>query len=117
MYKSPVGDAIVDNTATIALFRHKSEAIETLKDDKKLVMPDGAYSLLRTVHTLPPYYSEIFIKGETGIGVGRLVVSDYSKLLYSTDPVDKSAIKRYRDQGLSFDESIRRVLRDRGKGV
>ena len=114
MYKSPVGDAILDNTATIGLFRHKDEAVENLKSQKKLVMPDAAYNLLRTVHTSPPYYSEMFIKGETGIGVGRLVVSEYSKLLYSTDPNDLGAIQRFRDKGLSVADSINAVLTDRG---
>ena len=47
--------------------------------------------------------------------VGRLVVSDYQKLLYSTNPTDVNDIKKYTESGLTVDEAIKAVLKDRGQ--
>ena len=46
--------------------------------------------------------------------VGRLVVSDYQKLLYSTNPVDVNAIRQYQVQGYTIDQAIKAILKDRG---
>ena len=69
--------------------------------------------MLKSVHTIPNVFSEIFLKTKTGIGVGRLIVSDFQKLLYSTAPEDVAAIQMYRNEGHSIVESIRLVLENR----
>ncbi|MDH3661709.1 MAG: hypothetical protein OEU92_17050, partial [Alphaproteobacteria bacterium] len=48
-----------------------------------------------------------------GSGVGRLVVSPFLQLLYSTRPADTAAIERYRAAGLDITEAIEAVLHDR----
>ncbi len=71
--------------------------------------------ILKTVHTIGGAYSEIFIKSKSGIGVGRLIVSDFQKLLYSTHPDDVYAINQHRKRGLSVPEAIQAVLSERTK--
>ncbi|MDF4336185.1 hypothetical protein P3383_23710, partial [Vibrio parahaemolyticus] len=56
---------------------------------------------------------EIFIKSKSGMGVGRLIVGDFQKLLYSTDPVDVNAIDQFVKQGMSIPEAIKAVMRSR----
>lgn len=113
MYKSPVGEAIVENSATKGLFSHKDEAVDKLKREAKLTLPDGGYALLKTVHTNAPWYSEIFLETERGAGVGRLFVNDFQKLLYSTDPEEVSQIDNYKKQGMSTAEAINAILQNR----
>ena len=114
LYSTPAGQAIAENSATMFLLGQNAEAVESVKRSGRLVMSEGAYQLLKTVHTMSGVYSEIFIKSELGIGVGRLIVSDFQKLLYSTSPEDVRDIARYRDAGLSVAEAVHQVLADRG---
>ena len=65
-----------------------------MKASKRLDLPESGYQALKTVHTLAGVYSEIFIKADTVIGIGRLLVGDFQKLLYSTDPRDWHAIEQ-----------------------
>lgn len=114
LYENPVGRAIAENSASMFLLGQTEETVESIRHAKRLTMPDGLFRLLKSVHTVKGVYSEIFIKTKQGIGVGRLIVGEFQKLLYSTDPGDKKAIQQYTDQGLGVAESINNVLRDRG---
>ena len=117
LYATAAGRAIAENSASMFLLGQSPEAVESVRRSGRLAMSDGAYELLRTVHTMAGVYSEIFIKSETGIGVGRLIVSEFQKLLYSTSPEDVSDIAFYVRQGLSTAEAVRQVMRDRGTAV
>ena len=46
--------------------------------------------------------------------MGRLIVSNYEKMLFSTAPEDVNAIENYTNQGLNVTDAINHVLRDRG---
>ena len=83
------------------------------KEKKLLVLSPARFNILRSVYTEAGVFSEIFLITERGQGVGRLVVSDFQGLLYSTAPEDVQAIKVYQDQGMSVSEAISAVLRDR----
>lgn len=114
LYTNPTGVAIAENSATKFLLGQNGEAIESIKATKRLAMSDGCYDLLKTVHTMAGVYSEIFIHSERGLGVGRLIVSEFQKILYSTTPEDVAAVQRYLDKGMSMYEAIQHVLSDRG---
>ena len=68
--------------------------------------------MLKTVHTVPGVYSEILTLTDVGAGIGRLMVDPFRQLLYSTKPADVAAIRRLREQGLSVEEAIKRLLGD-----
>lgn len=117
MYKTPVGEAIVENSATMGLFRHNEETVDKLKREDKLTLPEGGYYLLKTVHTIQGRYSEIFLKTERGMGVGRLFVNEFQKLLYSTNAEDVHAIQQKQEMGMSVEDAIRAVIQDRQRGM
>ena len=96
------------------LLGQTEETIESVKESKRLAVPEFYYRLLKTVHTIAGVYSEIFIKSKAGIGIGRLIVGEFQKLLYSTSPDDVQAIQNYINQGCTIDVAINSVLRDRG---
>lgn len=113
LYENSVGKAIAANSANMLLLGQKNETIELVKEKKQLVLSPAGFNLLRSVHTEAGVYSGIFLYSESGQGVGRLIVSDFQKLLYSTDPVDVQAIKDKQAQGLSVQDAIYAVMRDR----
>ena len=113
LYDNKVGRAIADNSANMFLLGQKKESIEMVKEKKLLVLSPAGFNILRSVYTEAGVFSEIFLITERGQGVGRLVVSDFQGLLYSTAPEDVQAIKIYQDQGLSISQAISAVLRDR----
>jgi len=117
LYENAVGRAIAENSSSMYLLGQTAESVESVRATKRLSLSDGGYNTLLTVHTVQGVYSEIFLKTKAGIGVGRLIVPDFQKLLYSTNPVDTNQIKRSFDQGFSYAEAIRHVIRERQQGV
>lgn len=114
LYDNRVGRAIAENSSTMLLLGQTSEAVESVRKSGYLAMPEPAFDVLRSVNTVPGVYSEIFIKTKNGMGVGRLVVGEFQKLLYSTDPVDVNAINAYRSRRMNVTDAIHAVMNDRG---
>lgn len=113
LYENPVGRAIAENSASMFLLGQTAETVESIKRTKRLELPEAGYEMLKGVHTVLGAYSEIFVKSNAGIGIGRLVVGDFQKLLYSTDPTDVAAINEYRERGMKTTDAINQVLEDR----
>lgn len=113
LYDSPTGRAIAENSATTMLLGQKPETIESIKREGKLELSDYDYEQLKTVHTIPGVYSEVFIKSEFGRGVGRLIVNDFQKLLYSTKAEDVNAIKRRCETGMTVPQAINAILSEK----
>ncbi|MBJ2181682.1 type IV secretion system protein TraC [Pseudomonas veronii] len=117
LYASPTGRAIAENSANTFLLGQKDDAINIIKKEGRLALSDGGFSILKSVHTIRGQYSEIFFMTESGSGVGRLTVDNFSKLLYSTTPKDVHDINVYVNKGMNTAEGINAVLRDRGVSV
>ena len=114
LYDSPSGRAISESSAHKMLLGQQAEAVDQIKESKRLPLSAGAFDLLKSVRTVPGKYSEIFFVGPYGSGIGRLIVDNYHKLLYSTSPKDVAEIDRYRKAGLAIDEAIITILNERG---
>ncbi|MBD9362315.1 type IV secretion system protein TraC [Methylomonas fluvii] len=113
LYRNAAGRAIVENSANMYLLGQKAEVIDGMKQDRRLPLSDGGYELLKTVHTLPGAYSEIFFITEMGSGIGRLIVDPFKRILFSTKPEDVQALKQLRRQGLSLGDAIQQLLDSR----
>lgn len=114
LYANSVGQAIAENSAFNLILGQKAEAIDAIKENKRLPLGEGGYRILKTVRSVKGHYSEIFMLTPRGAGIARLTVDPYSILLYSTAPEDVQAIRNYTLRGLSQDAAIQRVLKDRG---
>ncbi len=112
-YRNRVGEAIVANSAHMYLLRQKEESIDHIRKEGYLALSEYGYELIKSVHTIPGHYSEIFFKTPFGGGVGRLYVPEHLKLLYSTKPDEVDAIRRLREQGLGLMEAIEQLLKRR----
>ena len=113
LYGNSVGKAISSNSANMFLLGQKATTLEQVRKDNQLVMEDWAFNMLKSVHTEAGVFSEIFLSVGQLQCVGRLIVSDFQKLLYSTAPDDVNAIEQYTRKGMSIQDAINAVLRDR----
>lgn len=108
------GQAIVENSSNMYLLKQKGDAIDRLKSQNKLPLNEFEMSILKTVSTVPGYYSELYCVTERGRGVGRLIVDPYQYLLFSTKAQDVAAVEAYAREGMEMNDAICAVLRDRG---
>ena len=110
LYSSPSGIAIAENSANFYLLYQKSETIESIKRQNRLIIGEAGYAYLKSVHTVTGAYSEIFFITSFGHGIGRLVVDKYTKLLYSTRPDDIRQIMRRTNLGMTVADAIDDIL-------
>jgi conjugal transfer ATP-binding protein TraC len=113
LYENAVGRAIAENSASMYLLGQTEEAVESVKRSGRLALSESGFRMLQTVHTVQGVYSEIFIKSKTGMGIGRLIVGDFQKLLYSTDPNDIHAIAQFTKKNVGVPEAIKAVMHSR----
>ncbi|AVQ00382.1 type IV secretion system protein TraC (plasmid) [Ahniella affigens] len=107
------GRVIAENSASVYLLAQKPESITAAVQSGRMPFNEWQVQQLRSVHTEPGVYSEIFCATERGSGIGRLIVSPADVLMYSTDPRDRAAIQVERAKGLSLSEAIAAVLTKR----
>ncbi len=93
----------------------KEQTIEQVKKNQQLALSEGGFQLLKTVRTVKGAYSEIFIQFNNGAGIGRLIVSDFEKLMFSTDARDIARINKYVQAGATYSDAINQILVDDGK--
>jgi len=114
VWQTKGGRAIAENSAHMYLLGQKGDAIEGVRKEGKMPFGDWGYEMLKTVHTVKGVYSEIMCVTPFGVGVGRLILNDFQKILFSTSPDDVMALKRYRDKGMTLADAIFALMRDRG---
>jgi conjugal transfer ATP-binding protein TraC len=112
-YRNPAAKAALDNSDWMFLLRQKPESIEMMDKLGQVNMDDAMKRLLQSLRTEHGAYSEVFIHSPAGSGVGRLIVDDYSLLLFSSRAEDFNAINDKRARGLSVSEAIDAVRKDR----
>lgn len=114
IYKDGVGKAIADNSAFMLLLGQGESAINEAQANKRLALDDAGYRFLKTVRSSSGIYSEVFVISKAGQGISRLIVDPFSLLLYSTKPDDVAEVRRKKDSGLTTEQAINEILRDRG---
>jgi conjugal transfer ATP-binding protein TraC len=113
-YKNEATKAAIQNADWLFLLRQKPESIERLGKEGKLHVDEWMKRQLSSVTTEHGHYSEIFVHGPVGSGVGRLILDPFSMMLYSTRAEDFQAIKTLKEQGASLVDAIDTLLAQRG---
>ena len=93
--------------------KEEQEYIDAIKRDNRLPFGEWAYEQLKTVHTVQGQYSEIMCVTPYGLGIGRLVLNDYQKIMFSTKAEDVKAMQELRAKGMSLAEAIDQLVRQR----
>jgi conjugal transfer ATP-binding protein TraC len=114
VYGHSAGAAIAENAGNRIFMGQKPASIAQMVDEKKIVMDQFWVDQLCEVSTEKGVFSELFFDTSVAKGVGRLILSPYSLLIFSTDGADRSAIRNQRKQGYTIHQAAIRVLQERG---
>lgn len=105
------GDAIWNNSAYKIFLQstdlHMPKAKEILGYD------DFTMSLLRSIESAPPYYSEMFIDSQFGKGVARLAHDHYTYFVNTSKGSEVRRIEEMVANGASYHEAIERMIPER----
>lgn len=110
MYKDSVGIAITDNSAYLAMLGQTESSINKARKEERLPLNETGYEFLKTVRSQAGVFSEIFIMSEMGSGISRLLVDDFSYMLYTTKSEEVSLIESKRRQGKDVIEAINECI-------
>ncbi len=113
-YSSKQMEAAFQFSDWVFLLRQKSESIDLLDQRKRIAMDEHKKRLLKSLRTEAGAFSELYVFSPMGEGVGRLILDPYTLLLFSNKADDNQAIDRRRAAGMSVDDAITDVLRERG---
>jgi len=111
LYANPGAQAAFDNSDYLCLLSQKKESIDQLKVSKRLSMDNYMESLLRSVKTQQGEYAEIMITGPHGYAIGRLILDNFSKVLYSTKPDEFAAVQKLIEKGEPMDRAVELVAK------
>jgi conjugal transfer ATP-binding protein TraC len=114
-YGSAQMEAAFNCSDWVFLLRQKKESISLLRQKGRISMDEGKQRLLESLRTEPGVFSEIYVGYPGGEGVARLCLDPWTNLLFSNKLTDNAPIDELRSRGLSVDQAIEAVLRQRGE--
>jgi conjugal transfer ATP-binding protein TraC len=98
---------ILENSTWTVMLKQDEKGLEAFKNSEafKDMVP-----LIQSISLSPGKYSELLLYS-TGVRViGRLVLDDYAKILYSTDAADFNYLRNATKQGIDLDEAIENLI-------
>ncbi|MCL2590064.1 MAG: type IV secretion system protein TraC [Betaproteobacteria bacterium] len=113
-YGSAQMEAAFNCSDWVFLLRQKPESIEMLDRKGRLTMDEPKKRLLNSLRLEAGAYGELYISSPVGEGVARNILDPATHLLFSNKLEDNAPIDALRAQGLSIDEAINELLRQRG---
>ncbi len=116
-YGSAQMEAAFNCSDWVFLLRQKPESIEMLSRKGRLTMDEPKKRLLNSLRTEAGAFSELYISSPVGEGVARNILDPATHLLFSNKLEDNAPLDALRAQGLSIDEAITELLRQRGHAL
>lgn len=104
-----VGDVIMANSDF--KFYLESSDFEKAKEAKIINYDDFVMSLLKTVRSNKPKYSELFIDSPFGMGIGRLVVDPFTYYQNTSDGGEVGQLEKLCDTGMNYAEAIDAMIK------
>ena len=113
LQKSEYHKTILENSTWKILFPQNESDLIAFRESEEF---KDMIPLIRSVGLLRNKYAEALFY-TTGVAViGKLVLDDYSKTLFSTDPLDFNFLRKKTTEGISLDEAIEEsVLQKKSK--
>lgn len=108
-YVNETAKSILENSGWLFMLKQKKESIDLLKESKRMALDDCQLQLIKSLNVVPGKYSECLISSSGGYVVGRLILDFYSKVLYSTSPVEFSLVKSLVESGLTVNQAVEKV--------
>ncbi len=109
-YKTEATKATINNADWLFLLRQKSENIERFAREGKLTLNEWMKRLLASITTDHGNFSEIYVHGPMGSGLGRLMLDKFTMMLFSTRAQDFEKIRQMRERGMTTTAAINAIL-------
>lgn len=107
LHKSQDHRTILENSTWTILLKQDEKGLGAFKESEafKDMIP-----LIKSISLVPGKYAEALIYTTGVTVVGKLVLDDYSKALYSTDPSDFNFLKQKTREGITLDEAVEKLV-------
>lgn len=106
-HQSEAATAAFNNAPWRFILRQGGQSLEYAREHKMIPNDEYTYEMLKSVHSAPGSYSEVFImRGASPIGVYRFIVDKHSHYLYTSMASEKTEMDDLIESGLSVRESI-----------
>jgi conjugal transfer ATP-binding protein TraC len=113
LQKSEYHKAILKNSAWKILLEQHEGSLSSFQESEEF---KDMIPLIRSIGLSPNKYAEALFCSKGIAVIGRLVLDDYSKTLFSTDPLDFNFLRKKTAEGNSLDEAIEEsVLQKKSK--
>ena len=110
---SRAGRVIIENSYWKLFGMISSTSRNAIRNSKRLSLTEYEWNLLESVHPLAGEYGEMLLISEAGASKIRIVLDDFMKALFFTDPETRK--KRYElvKQGYSWKEAIELLKKEK----
>ena len=112
-YANPAARAAWENSDWVIFLSQKDESVELLKAEKRIHCDPGMERALKSLRTADGRFAELVLHGPDGWRVARLVLDGWSVALFSSRGPAFVAVEKLKEQGLSTEDAITRVVGER----
>jgi len=112
---SRAGRVIIENSYWKLFGMMSSTSRNALRNSKRLSLSEYDWALLESVHPVAGEYGEMMLLSEAGASKIRIVLSDFMKALFFTDPETRRRRYELVKQGYSWREAVEILKKERQK--
>jgi conjugal transfer ATP-binding protein TraC len=112
---SPAAIAALANADWMFLLRQKEESVAAMAKSERFVMNQAMTRTIMGLKKVDNEYAEVYVKSPMGSGLLRLIVDPHTSLLYSSKPDDFTRVRELKTGGLTLDQAIESILRERNQ--
>lgn len=109
LYMNDYTRVIASQTAHFLVMKQHRDVLAQLEKDQLFAVGASAYEMMRSLRKTGEY-AECFIMSEDQVGVGRLKLDPYRRVLYATDGPEKEDVIADMRHGVSPDQAILNFL-------
>jgi type IV secretory pathway VirB4 component len=112
LHKTAEHRTILENSTWTILLKQDEKGLGAFKESEafKEMIP-----LIKSISLSPNKYAEALLYTTGVTVVGKLVLDEYSKALFSTDPNDFNFLKNKTKEGIGLDEAVEQLVSLKGK--
>ncbi len=114
-YESPALLTAFNLSDAIFVMRQRKESVELLSRSGRLSIDEHKKRVLQSLRLEKGAYAEVYAFTTMGEGVLRSIIDPYTLLLFSNRYEDNAPLDEKMAKGMSIDEAIEAVLRERGE--
>jgi len=112
---SRAGRVIIENSYWKFFGLTSSTSRNALRNSKRLSLTDYEWSLMESVHPVAGEYGEMLLLSEAGASKIRIVLDDFMKAMFFTDPETRKRRYELIKQGYSWREAVEMLKAEVGK--